>query len=201
METRDNVKTVDFSYLNEKFGGLMTKTLDPNFVMDFPVLFSPSEIKPSNDPFSFCIEIQIDENQGQKALKAVSSDYYGATFDFSINSIVHDLRIFENDIQVSIQGGKILRSIQSRLEEYRKYLNDNIMRFDETEYKQKFLKKEFFVKVYESNYLNIGVVFHTQNMYTFKLEYQMSISHFLVPMFALPSFTLKSPYPPTCSLS
>ena len=105
------------------------------------------------------IEIDLDNNKEQnKYFKEINKSFINREITCSLNGIVHESELLKNDISFSIDSKSLIKSIESRIDDYKKdYLklcgnnNKKLFRYRNT----------FFTPLIRNS--NIGILFSTYN--------------------------------------
>lgn len=77
------------------------------------------------------IEFQIDDRDvEQEYLASINQNMVDSAFHFHINGMIHGQKFLQQDLQYTLQGKKIIKSIEKRIKEFqisliRKYLSKN----------------------------------------------------------------------------
>lgn len=92
-------------------------------------------------------------------LSEVDEYFHEKDWKFMVNGLIHEKRVFNENIEVKVEHKRILKSIQSRLEQYSKELSEKKAKSSKANPNQEFENKKFtfFAKV--QNQRNLGVLF------------------------------------------
>ena len=105
------------------------------------------------------IEINLDNYKEQnKYFKEINKSFIDREINCSLNGIVHERELLKNDISFSIDSKCLIKSIEYRIEDYKK----DYLKFRENKNKKLFrYRNTFFTPLIKNS--NIGILFSTNN--------------------------------------
>ena len=105
------------------------------------------------------IEIDLDNKKEQnKYFKEINKSFIEREITCSLNGIVHESELLQNDIYFSIDSKNLIKSIECRIDDYKK----DYLKFRENKNKKLFrYRNTFFTPLIKNS--NIGILFSTNN--------------------------------------
>lgn len=138
----------DLDQASNKIGtdGLMNIPLNKQC---FPInLYKFKQNEFFSDKVSFLLEIDLDskKNEDLNSFKFISVDYAKLSFELLINGKCHDIKLFETDLRIQIDGFHLIKAIQSRLENYKKEIMNKGYRTQKNEFLTFILDNNFHLR-------------------------------------------------------